>query len=123
METTVMIDGRTVRFRATAAVPRLYRIKFRRDLLQDVKAVQRAIEAKETDGEALPMEALEMFECMAYIMAKHADPDVPSSPEEWLESFNTMSIYQVFPVIQALWAGNMEGLAEAKKKLETSTGK
>jgi len=124
METTIHIDGRDVKFRATAAVPRLYRIKFRRDIMQDMTAVKRALERKAKDGDDIPLEALEMFESMAYIMAKHADPELPAdSPEEWLESFSMLSIYQVFPVIQALWAGNNESLVEAKKKLEASTGR
>lgn len=54
-----------------------------------------------------------------YIMAKHAGKDeVPESPDEWLDGFNTFSIYQIFPVIRSLWEGNVESLAEAKKKLE-----
>ena len=39
METEILIDGKKVKFRATAAVPRLYRIKFRRDIIQDMKVV------------------------------------------------------------------------------------
>jgi fido (protein-threonine AMPylation protein) len=35
---------------------------------------------------------------LAYIMAKHADPDnVPSSLDDWLEQFNTFSIYGILP--------------------------
>lgn len=123
METTIKIDGKDVRFKATAAVPMLYRMKFRRDLLQDIQQVAEALKGKETTGENLPLHALTMFECMAYIMAKHADPSMEAnSPEEWLEGFSTMSIYAVFPVIEALWAGNMERLEEAKKKLGELTG-
>lgn len=134
METTVLIDGREVKFRATAAVPRLYRIKFRRDIMADFQTVQRALEraqeaARSVEGQEaardipLPLEALELFEDMAYIMAKHADKDaVPSDPDEWLEGFNTFSIYAVFPVIRALWEGNTEALDICKKKLEQSTG-
>lgn len=133
MEATVTIDGREVKFRATAAVPRLYRIKFRRDILQDFQTVQRAVErtqeaAQEAEGvestqpASIPMEALELFEDMAYIMAKHADKDaVPADQDEWLESFGTFSIYGVFPVIRALWEQNTEALDIAKKKLEQST--
>lgn len=123
METTIKIDGKDVRFKATAAVPLLYRCKFRRDLLQDIQVVAKAMEGKETTGENIPLHALTMFECMAYIMAKHADPSMEAnSPEEWLEEFSTMSIYAVFPVIEALWAGNLERLEEAKKKAEQLTG-
>lgn len=117
MEAEIQIDGKTVKFRATAAVPRLYRIKFRRDILQDMQAVKKAVEAKEQSEENIPPAMLELFEDMAYIMAKHADKNaVPASPDEWLEGFNTFSIYEIFPIIQALWMGNTETLANAKKK-------
>lgn len=36
MEKTINIDGKEVRLRATAAVPRLYRIKFGRDIMSDI---------------------------------------------------------------------------------------
>lgn len=119
--TTITVDGKEVTLRASAAVPRLYRIKFRRDIILDMQAVARAMEDKDKDktGQDLPMEALELFENMAYIMAKHGDKDaVPDSPDEWLEEFPTFSIYKIFPVLQALWEGNMEALDVAKKKLE-----
>ena len=40
---------------------------------------------------------------IAYVMAKHADPSIPDTPEEWLDGFNTFSIYQVLPQIIELW--------------------
>lgn len=114
--TTITVDGKEVTLRASAAVPRLYRIKFRRDIILDMQAVARAMEDK--TGQDLPLEALELFENMAYIMAKHGDKDaVPDSPDEWLEEFPTFSIYKIFPVLQALWEGNMEALDVAKKNL------
>lgn len=123
METTVKIDGKDVRFKATAAVPLMYRMKFQRDLIRDIQSVADALKDKEVTGETLPLHALTMFERMAYIMAKHADPSMEAdSPEEWLEGFSAMSIYMVFPVIEALWAGNVERLEEAKKKLGELTG-
>jgi hypothetical protein len=33
-----------------------------------------------------------MFENIAYVMAKHADANIPDTPEEWLDRFNTFSI-------------------------------
>ena len=123
MEATVKIDGKDVRFKATAAVPLLYRRKFGRDLIRDIQKVAEALKGKEANGNNIPPHALTMFECVAYIMARHADPAMQAdSPEEWLEGFSTMSIYAVFPVIEALWTGNMERLEESKKKLEQSTG-
>ena len=117
--TTITVDGKEVTLRASAAVPRLYRIKFRRDIIVDMQAVARAVEDKDQTVQDIPLEALELFENMAYIMAKHGDKDaVPDSPDEWLEEFSTFSIYKIFPVLKALWEGNMEALDVAKKKLE-----
>lgn len=130
METTIKIDSKDVRFKATAAVPMMYRMKFRRDLLTDIQRVAEALEREKQNGaksdgavlpSSLPVHALTMFEQMAYIMAKHADPAMEAdTPMEWMEQFSTMSIYAVFPVIQSLWEGNMERLVEAKKKAELS---
>ena len=64
----------------------------------------------------IPMEALTLFENVAYLMAKHADPTVPSSAEEWLDSFETFSIYQVFPVIQEMWEANIQTKSVPVKK-------
>lgn len=44
MEKTINIDGKEVRLRATAAVPRLYRIKFGRDIMQDLSKFSDAYE-------------------------------------------------------------------------------
>lgn len=56
-----------------------------------------------------------MFENIAYVMAKHANPNVPDDPVEWLDGFNTFSIYQVLPKLIELWGLNMKSDAEAKK--------
>ncbi len=123
MERTVTIDGREVRFRASASVPRLYRIKYRRDLITDMAAIHKQLQAQKAETGAepqlstLPVETLELFEDVAHIMAKHADPEgVPSSVDEWLEGFDTFSIYAIFPVIMEMWAANMETLNIPQKK-------
>ena len=56
-----------------------------------------------------------MFENIAYVMAKHADPEVPDTPEEWLDRFNTFSIYQILPQIIDLWGLNVQTESESKK--------
>lgn len=123
MEKTIMIDGREVRLRASAAIPRLYRIKFRRDILQDMqtikKAVEKSVQENAQEGgqmSSIPLEALELFENVSYLMAKHADPAVPSTVEEWLDGFETFSIYTVFPDIEELWMANVQQLSIPVKK-------
>ena len=117
MEKTIMIDGKAVAFKATAAVPRLYRIKFKRDIIQDLSALKH----KYIKDEAFSVPDLETFENAAYIMAKHADSEIPSSPEEWLENFETFSIYEILPEVIGLWVDNETSLAESKKKINQLT--
>ena len=123
MEKTIEIDGRQVPFRATAAIPRLYRIKFGRDIMQDMKAIQKAVEKAEKGQGPIPPKLLEVFENVAYLMARHADPDMPQrSVEVWLDTFNTFSIYVVFPELLELWQANTMTIAESKKKPGPWTG-
>lgn len=119
METTIRIDGRDVRFKASAATPLLYRSGFNRDLLRDLRGLAAEMQrGRDADG-SLPIQVLETFERMAYIMAKQADPDaVPDSPDEWIDGFSVMPFYGLFPVLLDLWSGNVEGLEESKKKAE-----
>ena len=70
---------------------------------------------KEEQDANLDMFSLEMFENIAFIMAKHADPSIPDTPEEWLDNFNTFSIYQVLPQLIELWGLNVKTDVEAKK--------
>ena len=121
---TVQIDGKDVTFRASAAIPRMYRIRFRRDIYQDMSQLTKEVDANDPNKSEIELDNLEMFENIAYLMAKHADPDsVPNTPEEWLEQFNTFSIYTVLPKIIELWGMNTEQQAESKKKFEQLQGK
>lgn len=63
----------------------------------------------------LDMFSLEMFENIAYVMARHADSSIPDTPEEWLDGFGTFSIYQVLPQLIELWGLNVQTDVAAKK--------
>ncbi len=119
----IEIDGKEVAFRASAAIPRIYRMKFQRDINKDLAALEKAIGDNSEEVSNLDMFSLEMFENIAYIMAKHADPAIPDTPEEWLDEFNTFSIYQVLPQIIELWGLNMRTDVEAKKNSVPQTVK
>ena len=120
---TVEIDGKEVPFRASAAIPRIYRIKFGRDIYKDLASLEKAIGENTEEVSNLDMFSLEMFENIAYIMAKHADPAIPDTPEEWLDAFNTFSIYQVLPKIIELWGLNLQTQVESKKNLAQLSGR
>jgi hypothetical protein len=119
----IEIDGKEVAFRASAAIPRIYRMKFQRDIYKDLAALEKAIGDNTEEVSNLDMFSLEMFENIAYIMAKHADPSIPDTPEEWLDNFNTFSIYQVLPKIIELWGLNVKVDVEAKKNFNQLTAK
>ena len=112
---TIEISGQQVTFKASAAIPRIYRIKFQRDIYKDLASLDKAISKSDENHSDLDIPSLEMFENIAYIMAKHADNNVPDSVEEWLDQFDTFSIYQILPEIIKLWGLNMESESEAKK--------
>ena len=117
----IEIDGKQVPFKASAAVPRIYRIKFQRDIYRDLAALEKAVGKNEEGASNLDMFSLEMFENIAYVMAKHADPAIPDSPEEWLDAFNTFSIYQVLPKLIELWGLNVKTDVETKKNFMQQT--
>ena len=118
------IDGKDVTFRASASIPRIYRHRFHRDIYKDLAKLQKSMDAEDPEASGLDSFSLEMFEDIAFVMAKHADPKgVPDTPDEWLEEFNTFSIYQVLPEIIDLWGLNVQTQVESKKNFERLTGK
>lgn len=119
----IVIDGQEVAFRASAAIPRIYRVKFHRDIYKDLRALEKAVGDSSEQESNLDMFSLEMFENIAYVMAKHADPSIPDTPEEWLDNFSTFSIYQVLPSIIELWGLNVQTDIQSKKNLAKVSGK
>ena len=120
----IRIDEKDVVFKASAAIPRIYRLKFQRDIYKDLSDLQKAVDSSRAEESNLDLLSLELFENIAYIMAKHADPTtVPDSPEEWLDEFSTFSIYQVLPQIIELWGLNVRADVESKKNFARVSGK
>lgn len=117
-ERTITVSGKEVTFRSSAAVPRLYRVRFGRDIFRDLSALEKTFKQaeKKKGGSALEIGDLEVFENIAYIMAKHANPETPDSIDDWLEQFEMFSIYDILPEILAMWQINMQTDVEPKKK-------
>lgn len=117
MEKLIEIDGRQVPFKATASTTRRYRERFNRDLFVDInKLIPNA-----SKGE-MGSEDLQVFENIAYIMAKQADPTIADDPDEWLDTFEFLSIYVVLPQIIELWGLNVQTLDKPKKKVGRQSG-
>ena len=112
MEKIIHIDGKDVKFKATASTIRQYRARFGRDLLQDFQKLQ-----ADTGAELLSVDTLTIFENLAYTMAKQADPDIPDTADEWLDGFDMFSIYVVLPQIVELWQLSNLPVSTPKKKV------
>ena len=119
MERTIQIGDREVKFKATGATMRIYRQTFQRDILKDMEQLSKA----HTEASSLSAEALIMFENIAYVMAKQADPGIPDDPDEWLDQFEMFSIYEILPQLIELWGINNISLSESKKKAKKPTAR
>lgn len=127
MERAVNINGKEMRMRASALIPRLYRYKFGRDAISDMMSLKKAFdkaaalpegatEEEKADAQFSVLD-LTIFENMAWIMLKHAGEDVGDSPEEWLDSIDgVFSIYEFLPDIMDLWAMNQATTSVPRKK-------
>lgn len=124
MDKIITIDGREIKFRATARTPRLYRMLTNRDMIKDMNILIKAFGDAKNDKDnndklmsKLSTQHLMIFEDSAYVMARHANPDMPEqSPDEWLDTFEMFDIYTIFPQIMDLWNMNTVTTAESKKK-------
>ena len=124
LEKTIQIGDKEVRFRSSATIPRLYRMKFKRDIFRDLAKLEKSYKEKgSTEGSSMEIEDLEIFENVAYIMAFHADNSIPGTIDEWLDQFEMFSIYQVLPEILELWGTNLITDVESKKNREQAAGK
>ena len=124
MRKTIIINNIECQFKSSAAVPRMYRLKFGRDIFVDMTKLKKQIDIqkklqKETGEEnsSLPIESLEMFENIAFLMHKHGDKTQPSEIDEWLEQFETFDIYEILPEILEMW--NVENKQMSTPKKET----
>ena len=95
MRKTIVISGIECNMKSSAAIPRMYRLKFKETfsktwqrLPSEVKQREKLIaemkekcekEGQEFDEDSIesdmPIESLEMFENIAYLMHKHGDPN------------------------------------------------
>lgn len=130
---TITIDGKECIFKSSAAIPRIYRIKFKRDIFSDLAKIQKQVianekaqKAKDLDDEGkklefvstLPIETLDLFENIAFLMHRHGDPSQPDSIDEWLEQFQTFDIYKILPELLKLWQNETASMSTVKKNSE-----
>ena len=138
MRKTIMIGSVECNFKTSAALPRMYRLKFQRDLFNDLNSIDRQIKAQEKKKEemrqialdkgipfdeseyesTLPVNTITTFENIAFLMHKHGDPTQPTEIDEWLDQFETFDIYNVFPEILGMWNDENKQFSTPKKENE-----
>ena len=127
MERAVNINGKEMRMRASALIPRLYRFKFGRDMISDMRQLQKSYlkaislpkDASDEERQDAQLSVLDLtiFENTAWLMIKHANENVPDDPDEWLDSIDgVFSIYEIMPTILELWNANQVTTSVPRKK-------
>ena len=81
----------------TARTPRLYRAIIGRDMIVDLNRLQKKLKKVEAGEEkSFDLVDLQIFEDTAYIMARHAVPDMKEqTADDWLDTFDMFSIYEI----------------------------
>lgn len=121
MEKVLNIGGKEVRLKSTAGTMMRYRNNFNRDFIKDLVSLQGKLVNKLENGAEFEAFDLDMFEKIAWCMAKTYDDNIPNI-EKWLDEFETFDIMQVLPEIMDLLVANMEQI-NSKKKSEAMENK
>ena len=116
MEKTLNIDGKDVKFKSTAGTLMRYRMNFGRDLIKDIAKLEKRYKSVENGEDEFEIYDLEMFEKIAWSMAKTADNNI-ADIENWLDEFESFSIMVILPEIMDLLIANMKQEQESKKNL------
>ena len=105
---SITIGKKEVSFKATAATPRVYRLKFGRDLFADIKGC--------VSGELEDTEKHSIIENFAFVMAWQADNSL-KGVNEWLDTFdNPSAVINSAASLLTLWGINNLSLSSDKSK-------
>ena len=87
--------------------------KIKEELRKKAEAEEKEFDESQFESQ-LPIDSLEMFENIAFLMHKHGDPEQPKDINEWLEQFETFDIYEILPEILEMW--NLENKQKSTPK-------
>ena len=128
MEKIIKIEeGRSLNFKASAFSPILYNRLFSgRDYLKDIETLN---EENKKEEKSFNMDDYELFARIAYLFAYQGLAPSPITTEEqkeflkkyptvweWIDTFNTFSIYEILPEIMDLWYQNGKGVSTEKNQ-------
>ena len=117
MTKTIIVDGKEMKIRASALIPKQYRYHFGRDIIEDMVALDKAFKKNKENGTQFSAIDLTIFENVAWLFLRNAGNDVGDTPDDWLDSLDGMfSVYEALPEILELWETNLKTTAKPKKK-------
>ena len=136
MRKTITINGTEYKFKSSEAKVQEKKAFTGRDIFVDMQKIEKQIKIQEKlkdemqkkcekEGtefdeskfeSGIPIESLEMFENIAFLMHKHGDPDQPDDINEWLDQFETFDIYEILPEIMEMWKSENKQMSVPKKK-------
>ena len=135
MEKIIKIEeGISLNFKASAFSPILYNRLFPgRDYLKDIETLN---EENKKEEKSFNMDDYELFARIAYLFAYQGLAPSPITTEEqkeflkkyptvweWIDTFNTFSIYEILPEIMDLWYQNGKGVSTEKNQHPAPPGK
>lgn len=109
MEKIIKIDGKEVRFKATAATPLRYKAEFGKDFFNELLRLEnlsKAFSNKKKNTETLQGIDFEVFYNMAWMFAKTADSNI-KPVLEWLDEFESFPFKEILPQIMELMTSCM----------------
>ena len=68
LEKTITVGDKQVKFRSSATIPRLYRIKFKRDIFKDLSRLESSYSKKKNEDGSFAIEDLEILLFFALFM-------------------------------------------------------
>lgn len=108
MYKVVVIEGKKIPFKADGRTARLYREYFKKDFLSEFFKMKNAKKDGNFD--------MAVFENLAWIMAKNANPKIQDI-DKWLSQFNSpFSIIEAMDDILNVMDSSMISIVEPKKK-------
>ncbi len=119
MEKVLVIDGKEIKCRCSAATYIKYRSEFKEDLFTQLQDMAKNIG---TDG-TIPEGALALLFQATYIMAKQADASLKVPFEEWIDQFSLVGSIEGIQGIYDLLLGDQATIDEPKKKNDQQNAK
>lgn len=128
MQKTINIDGRDVKFKASASLVYRYKAQFNKDLLDIIMPFITSIASAQSQGDeidlgevlsgAYGLELTDIYNVI-WVMAKTADKDIPE-PIEWYDSFDEFPAIDVGKELVEILIPSMITTEKSKKKMMTA---